>query len=561
MEKKVEQKKFLITGDDALVGIFNGIEKLSKAVISTLGPHGRNVYFRNSDGVLQSTKDGITVIRNADTDDPLEKIGFDIIKYASEQTSKKVGDGTTTTALLTYFLIKNGINLSLEKNKIGKRKFSPLQFRKGVDKALSLINDYIEQNKRNINNINDLLNVARISANNDEHIGEMVANAMQEVGVNGSIIVEEGKTYIDQLDFVEGMQFERGYKSHYFVTDEINFVCHLDNPYVLLYDGRITAANEIISALQVAHSDNRSLLVIADDIDGEALSTMIVNKIKNNIRCAAVKAPDFGDRKTERLEDIAVLTGGTVISIKKGMRLDKISASNIAMFLGRARRASITRDDTTIIDGEGDISMINDRVEKIKQRIESTESGLDKEMLQDRLAKLTGGVAVIKAGGYNEMEILEKKDRIEDALYAARSAQNYGVLPGGGAFYVGLEEHLSKNISRVHNRDEIEGYTWVMLTMREPFFQILRNAGKQEEEIHKLFQKLKGKIKRKKWTGFAINEKDDIVFGDPFSIGVIDPSEVIYQSIMNAVNTAYLFLITSSAIFEIDDNKNNKLMF
>ena len=423
--------KIIETGLNSRAKLLKGATQLAEAVVTTLGPNGRNVVIAQQGGNLpSSTKDGVTVAKIIELKDPIENLGAQMVKQAAIKTGDIAGDGTTTSTLLAKELIEEGMNVLSQKH-------NAVSIKKGMENACKKIVNSLKDISTNIESEDQIKQVATISANNDEEVGNLIAAAMDKVGREGVITVEESKTNENTLETVEGMQFDRGYKSPYFVTDNSTMQAQLNEPYILLYDGKITAVKELLPILESVSQKDKSLVIIAEDIDGEALAAMIVNKMRGILKCCAVKAPDFGERRTHILEDIATLTGGTLISKKKGMRLDKINFDQ----LGTARGVTVGKEKTTIVDGNGTEEAITARLEEIKDQIDRADSSYAVETLQNRLAKMAGGVAVINVGGFTETEMKERKDRVDDALHATRAALDEGIVAGGG---VALLEARSK---------------------------------------------------------------------------------------------------------------------
>ena len=434
--------KIIKTGSKSRAKLLKGATQLAEAVVVTLGPNGRNVIIAQQGGNLPtSTKDGVTVAKTIELKDPVENLGAQMVKQAAIKTGDIAGDGTTTSTLLAKELIEEGMNHLSQKH-------NAVSIKRGMEKAARGIVNSLKNNSIDISSEDQIKQVATISANNDSEVGNLIAAAMDKVGREGVITVEESKTHENTLETVEGMQFDRGYKSPYFVTDNSSMEAQLNEPYILLYDGRITAVKELLPILESVSQKNKSLIIISEDIDGEALAAMIVNKMRGILKCCAVKAPDFGERRTHILEDIATLTGGTVISKQKGMRLDKITFDQ----LGTSRGVIVGKDKTTIVDGNGNKEDIKSRLEIIKDQIDRAESNYAIDQLQQRLAKMVGGVAIINVGGFTETEMKEKKDRVDDALHATRAALDEGIVPGGGAAL--LQARKQSNKLNTSDKDE-----------------------------------------------------------------------------------------------------------
>ena len=523
--------KIIDTGSDARTKLLSGVEQLAETVVSTLGPNGRNVVIAQKGGNLPtSTKDGVTVAKTITLKDPVENLGAQIVKQAAIKTGDSAGDGTTTSTLLTKELFKEGMkytNIS--------QKHNAVSIKRGMDIASKAIVTALKESSTDITSEDQIKQVATISANNDSEIGELIAAAMDKVGREGVVTVEESKTHETTLETVEGMQFDRGYKSPYFVTDNSTMQAHLDEPYILLYDGKINAVKDLLPILEAVSQQNKALLIVAEDIDGEALAAMIVNKMRSILKCCAVKAPEFGDRRTHVLEDIAALTGGTVISKQKGLRLDKITFDQ----LGTSRGVTVEKDKTTIVDGNGVEDTIIERLEEIKGQIERAESNYAIESLQNRLAKMAGGVAIINVGGFTETEMKEKKDRVDDALHATRAALDEGIVSGGG---VALLNAKAKAKCVCLDPDEQLGCDIVMNAIEKPFIQILKNAG-----INK-YHGILAEIESKKGTGYNIKTNKIV---NMVKEGIIDPTKVTRTALENAVSVAGTLLVTECTV--VDD--------
>ena len=463
--------KIIKTGADSRAKLLEGVKQLSEAVVATLGPNGRNVVIAQQGGMLpQSTKDGVTVAKTVTLKDPVENLGAQMVKQAAVQTGDSAGDGTTTATLLAKELISEGMNHLSQKH-------NAVSIKRGMDNASKKIVEFLKDLSTDIESEDQIKQVATISSNNDLEIGELISAAMDKVGREGVITVEESKTHETTLETVEGMQFDRGYKSPYFVTNNSTMQAQLDEPYILVYDGRITSVKELLPILETISQQDKPLLIVAEDIDGEALAAMIVNKIRGILKCCAVKAPDFGERRTHILEDIATLTGGTLISKQKGMRLDKITVEQ----LGTSRGVTVEKDKTTIVDGNGTEEVIIKRLEEIKDQIDRAESPYAIEQLQQRLAKMAGGVAIINVGGFTETEMKERKDRVDDALNATRAALDEGIILGGGAALLKAKDvfldECNKEDGFSEDKDELLGAEILLNAIEKPFVQILLNAG------------------------------------------------------------------------------------
>ena len=535
MSKKITFSK------DARNKLAEGVNKLANAVTSTLGPSGRNVIIEQDMGNPVSTKDGVTVAKSIDIKDKVENLGAQIVKQAAIKTADHAGDGTTTSTLLAQSILQEGIKgMDAGSNAV--------IIKKGIDNATSEVVDYLEKNSVDITEEEQLKQIATISANNDKEVGNLISTAMDKVGRDGVVTIEESKTGETYLETVEGMQFDRGYKSPYFVTDNNSMTSILKDPYILLVDKRLNQVKELLPILEAVSQQNKSLLIIADDIDGEALSTLVVNKMRGILACAAVKAPDFGDRRKAILEDIAVLTGGQVVSSEKGMRLDKFDST----WLGKANKATVSKDTTTIIDAKGDEEKITQRVEEIKTQIDESNSPFEKENLQNRLAKFIGGVALVHVGGHTEIEMKEKKDRVEDALHATKAALEEGILPGGGIALLNAADILKAQLKDIEDDDETLGYEIVMNACKRPFTKILSNAGYVKEAIRDM--ELSIKSHKDFWHGF--NPRNG-TYLNMFDEGIIDPTKVTRLALENASSVAGTLLITEAVVSKNKEKENN----
>jgi chaperonin GroEL len=513
-----------------------GIKQVADAVSSTLGPYGRNVVFIDDYGTVRSTKDGVTVAKTIkDFEDPIENIGAQMVKQASIKTADKAGDGTTTSTVLANALIQKafgGINPNT----------NVVLVKKGIEAAAEEVISGLKEIKREINSEDQIKQVATISANNDEEIGALVAEAMEMVGQDGVVTVEESKTGETSLETVEGIQFDRGYKSMYFVTDNNTMSATLKDPLILIYNGPLVSVKDLLPVLEGTSMTDSPLLIIAEDIDGEALSTLIVNKMRGLLKAVAVKAPDFGDRRLAILEDIATVTGGTVISPEKGMKLEKFDSS----WFGNARVVTVTKDTTTIVDGAGNADVIQDRVGELKEQINKSQSAFEKEHLQERLGKLVGGVAVINIGGATETEIKEKKDRIDDALQATKAALEEGLLPGGG---IALLEAREKIVQDKEDGEDFNlGKRIAYAACGAPFLKILANAG-IEHTNDIVFNLRNSRLAHgEKGRTFGYDIKSDKV-RDMFEAGIIDPMKVVRTALSNAISVAGTVLLTECVIY------------
>ena len=519
----------IITFDvDARAALKRGVDQLADAVKVTLGPKGRNVVIDKKFGAPTITKDGVTVAKEVELEDPIENLGASMVREVASKTSDIAGDGTTTATVLAQAIVAEGLkNVTAGAN--------PMDLKRGIDMAVTAIHEGLRELSRPVPGKKEIAQVGTISANNDPTIGNLIADAMDKVGKDGVITVEEAKGTETSMDVVEGMQFDRGYLSPYFVTDADTMECVLENPYILIHDKKIGAIKDLLPVLEKTAQSGRGLLIIAEDIEGEALATLVVNRLRGTLKIAAVKAPGFGDRRKAMLEDIAVLTGGTVISEEKGFKLESATLQH----LGTAKRVAIDKDNTTIVEGAGSSDDIKKRINEIKSQIEKTTSDYDREKLQERLAKLSGGVAVLKIGAATEDEMKEKKARVEDALHATRAAVEEGIVPGGGVAYLRTLGKLDS--LKTENNDQITGINIIRRAVEAPIRQILANAGLEGSVIV-------AKIKEGTGTyGFnAYAEK----FEDLLEAGVIDPTKVSRVALENAASVASLLITTEATIVE-----------
>jgi len=531
--------KVIEFGTDARKQLVDGIDKLSKAVTATLGPNGRNVVIVNEQGQVQSTKDGVTVAKNITLKDNVEEVGVKMVKQAAIKTANIAGDGTTTSTLLASEMVKAGL-------KHLNNGANAVEIKRGIDTAVKQVVDTLKLNIReNISSEEQLEQVATISANNDIEVGKLIAEALNKVGRDGVVTIEESNTGETYLETVEGMQFDRGYKSHYFVTDNSTMTTHLEDPLILIADKRFTQIKELLPILEGVSTQNKPLVIIAEDIDGEALATLIVNKIRGTIRVAAVKAPDFGDRRKLILEDIAILTGGQVFSTDKGMKLDKFSWD----WFGSSRNITITKDETTIIDGRGKSEPIQARIEELQQQIEKAKTPFEQEKLQERLAKFSGGVAIVHVGGNTETEIKERKDRVEDALYATKAAIEEGIVAGGGIALLCAKEAITKTREELDSSVYI-GKNIVYDACSKPFTTILTNAGYTEAECYGILNQLDA---TQVWEGFNLKTETIVNMKEA---GIIDPAKVTRVALENAASVAGTILLTECVV--VDDPKDEK---
>ncbi len=523
-------------GTDARAKMLKGVETLAKTVKVTLGPKGRNVMLDKSYGAPKLTKDGVSVAKEVELKDKFENMGAQLIKEVAQKTADKAGDGTTTATVLAEAIIREGC-------KAVAAGMNPQDVKRGIDLAVEAVVKDVKSRSKAVNSSAEIAQVGTISANGDTTIGEYLAKAMEKVGNDGVITVEDAKGLETELDVVEGMQFDRGYLSPYFVTNPEKMNCEFDAPYILLYDKKISNLQPMISILEAIVQSGRPLVIIAEDIEGEALATLVVNRIRGGLKVCAVKAPGFGDRRKAMLQDIATLTGGQVISDELGMKIENVTLD----MLGQAKRVEITKDDTTIIDGAGDKEEIAGRAAQIRQEISQTTSDYDREKLQERLGKISGGVAVIKVGGASEVEVKEKKDRIDDALHATRAAVREGIVAGGGAALL-YATHALENV-KTENQDQNVGIDIIRKALQAPLRQIAENAGVDGAVIA-------GKLLESKDTNFGYNAQKG-EFTDMIKAGIVDPTEVVRTALQDAASVGGLLITTEAMVTEIPEEKCN----
>ncbi|MDC0463223.1 chaperonin GroEL [Flavobacteriaceae bacterium] len=518
---------------DARDGLKRGVDALANAVKVTLGPKGRNVIISKSFGAPQVTKDGVSVAKEVELEDPLENMGAQMVKEVASKTNDLAGDGTTTATVLAQAIVKEGLkNVAAGAN--------PMDLKRGIDKAVTSITADLEKQAKKVGNSSEKIKqIASISANNDNNIGELIASAFGKVGKEGVITVEEAKGTDTYVDVVEGMQFDRGYLSPYFVTDADKMIADLENPYILLFDKKISNLQEILPILEPVSQSGRPLLIIAEDVDGQALATLVVNKLRGGLKIAAVKAPGFGDRRKAMLEDISILTGGVVISEERGFSLENADLT----MLGTAESVTIDKDNTTIVNGSGNVNDIKARVNQIKAQIETTTSDYDREKLQERLAKLAGGVAVLYVGAASEVEMKEKKDRVDDALHATRAAVEEGIVAGGGVALVRAQKMLEKLDAL--NIDEATGIQIVSKAIESPLRTIVENAGGEGSVV--INKVLEGK------GDFGYDAKSDS-YVDMLKAGIIDPKKVTRVALENAASVSGMILTTECALIDIKED-------
>ena len=522
----VKEIKF---GSDARAKMLKGVEILAKTVKVTLGPKGRNVILDKSYGAPKITKDGVSVAKEIELADKFENMGAQLVKEVAQKTADKAGDGTTTATVLAEAIINEGC-------KAVAAGMNPMDLKRGIDMAVDAVVADVKSRSKAIKTSEEIAQVGTISANGDRTIGEYLAQAMEKVGNEGVITVEDAKGLETELEVVEGMQFDRGYLSPYFVTNPEKMNCEFDNPYILLYDKKLSNLQAMIPVLEAVVQSSRPLLIIAEDIEGEALATLVVNRIRGGLKVCAVKAPGFGDRRKAMLEDIAILTGGQVISEDLGMKLENVTLAD----LGTCKKVEVTKDETTIIDGDGQKDLIKARADQIRKQIEETSSDYDREKLQERLAKISGGVAVIKVGGASEVEVKEKKDRIDDALHATRASVKEGVVAGGGVAL--LYSHKALEALSPANQDQRVGIDIIRKAIQAPIRQIAENAGVDGAVVA-------GKLMESTDTNFGYNAQSG-EYTDMIKAGIVDPTEVVRTALQDAASVAGLLITTESMVTE-----------
>ena len=508
--------------------ILRGVDTLANAVKVTLGPKGRNVVIERSFGAPRTTKDGVSVAKEIELEDRLENMGAQMVREAAQKTNDLAGDGTTTACVLTQAIVREGL-------KAVAAGMNPMDLKRGIAKAVVQVVEDIGKKAKKVKNSGEIAQVGTISANGEKEIGDMIAEAMQKVGNEGVITVEEAKSLETELDVVEGMQFDRGYLSPYFVTNADKMVAELEDPYILIHEKKLSGLQPLLPVLEAVVQTGKPLLIIAEEVEGEALATLVVNKLRGGLKIAAVKAPGFGDRRKAMLEDIAVLTKGQTVSEDLGIKLENVMID----MLGRAKRVTITKDDTVIVDGAGKKKEIEARVGQIKAQIEETTSDYDREKLQERLAKLAGGVAVIRVGGATEVEVKERKDRVDDALNATRAAVEEGVVPGGG---VALLKASTAITAKGDNEDQAAGIAIVRRALQAPIRQIAENAGTEGSIVV-------GKVLEAKGTNFGYDAQTD-AYGDMIEKGIIDPAKVVRTALQDAASIAALLITTEATVSE-----------
>lgn len=525
--------KQVLFADEVRVRIVRGVNVLANAVKTTLGPKGRNVVLERSFGAPTVTKDGVSVAKEIELKDKFENIGAQLVKDVASKTSDNAGDGTTTATVLAQAVVQEGL-------KYVAAGFNPIDLKRGIDKAVAAAVEELKKLSKPVTTSKEIAQVGSISANSDASIGQIIADAMDKVGKEGVITVEDGKSLENELDVVEGMQFDRGYLSPYFINSPEKQVAALDDPYVLIYDKKVSNIRDLLPVLEQVAKSSRPLLIIAEDVEGEALATLVVNNIRGILKTTAVKAPGFGDRRKAMLEDIAILTGGTVISEETGMSLEKATLQD----LGQAKRIEVAKENTTIIDGAGDGKSIEARVKQIRAQIEEATSDYDREKLQERVAKLAGGVAVIRVGAATEVEMKEKKARVEDALHATRAAVEEGVVPGGGVALLRAKQAITG--LKGDTADQNAGIKLILRAVEEPLRTIVTNAGDEASVVVNTVLNGKGNYGYNAATG---------EYGDLVEQGVLDPTKVTRTALQNAASVASLLLTAEAAVVELMENK------
>ena len=525
-----KQLKFDVQARESLK---NGLDTLADAVKVTLGPKGRNVLLQKQQGTPHITKDGVSVAKEIELEDVFENMGAQLVKEVASKTADEAGDGTTTATVLAQEIARLGFEAV-------ENGANPMELKKGIEKAIGIITEELGKQAIVVGSDYDKIKqIATISANNDSVIGELIADAFQKVGTDGVITVEESKGIETYMDIVEGMQFDRGYQSAHFVTDAEKMTCELENPYILLYDGKLSSMNDILHLLEATSGENRPILVIADDVEGELLGTLVVNKLRGTLKVCAVKAPAFGDRKQRMMEDISILTGGQFISSELGLKLEDATIDS----LGSAEKVTIGKDTTTIVNGAGNSDDIKSRIEQMKTQIENSDSDYDKEKLQERLAKLSGGVAVLYIGAGSEVEMKEKKDRVDDALHATRAGIEEGIVEGGGIALLKIQDVLA-NIPCEGSNSFCNGYNIIIEALASPISQILKNCGVTEGSV----------LEYIKQNGGGYDAKNE-QFVDMFDAGIIDPKKVTRTAIENAASVASMILTTECMVVDKPEEK------
>ena len=518
---------------DAREKILRGVDILSNAVKVTLGPKGRNVVIEKSFGAPRSTKDGVTVAKEIELEDKFENMGAQMVREAASKTNDAAGDGTTTACVLTQAIVREGM-------KAVAAGMNPMDLKRGVEKAVIQVVGEIKKQSKKVGKSEEIAQVGSIAANGDRAIGDMIAKAMQKVGNEGVITVEEAKSLESELDVVEGMQFDRGYLSPYFITNAEKMLCDLEDPYILIHEKKLSGLQPMLPLLEAVVQTGRPLLIIAEDVEGEALATLVVNKLRGGLKVAAVKAPGFGDRRKAMLQDVAILTGGEMIAEDLGIKLENVTID----MLGKAKKVSIDKDNTTIVDGSGKKKDIEGRISQIKAQIEETTSDYDREKLQERLAKLAGGVAVIKVGGATEVEVKEKKDRVDDALNATRAAVEEGIVAGGGVALLKASKAITV---KGDNEDQEAGINIIRRALQSPIRQIAQNAGVEGSIVV-------GKVLEAKGATYGYDAQAD-EYGDLVEKGIIDPAKVVRTALQDAASIASLLITTEAGVAEAPKKK------
>jgi chaperonin GroEL len=536
IEMAAKEVKFSVEARDKML---RGVDILANAVKVTLGPKGRNVVLDKSFGAPRITKDGVTVAKEIELDDKFENMGAQMVREVASKTSDIAGDGTTTATVLAAAIVKEGA-------KAVAAGMNPMDLKRGIDLAVETVVDELKKNSKKVTSNEEIAQVGTISANGDQEIGRFLAEAMKKVGNEGVITVEEAKSLETELDVVEGMQFDRGYISPYFITNADKMRVEMEDPYILINEKKLSALNELLPLLEAVVQTGKPLLIVAEDVEGEALATLVVNKLRGGLKVAAVKAPGFGDRRKAMLQDIAVLTGGTAISEDLGIKLENVTLN----MLGKAKKVMIDKENTTIVNGAGKKKDIEDRITQIKAQIEETTSDYDREKLQERLAKLAGGVAVIRVGGATEVEVKERKDRVDDAMHATRAAVEEGILPGGGVALLRATEALKR--VRTQNEDQKHGVEIVRKALSSPARQIVINSGEDGSVIV-------GKILEKDQYAFGFDAQDQ-EYGDLVKKGIIDPTKVVRQALQGASSVAGLLITTEAMVAELPKKKEMPAM-
>jgi chaperonin GroEL len=537
--------KRIVFGSDAREKIRKGVDALADAVKVTLGPKGRNVVIERSFGAPSITKDGVTVAKEIELQDKLENMGAQMVREVASRTADVAGDGTTTATVLAQAIFREG-------NKYVTAGANPMELKRGIDKAVTIVVEQIKKEAKAVSGKKEIEQVATISANSDTVIGKQIAEAMERVGRDGVITVEEAKGMQDELEVVEGMQFDRGYLSPYFVSNPEKMETQLDSPMILLYEKKISSMKSLLPVLEQVAKIGRSLLIIAEDVEGEALATLVVNKLRGTLNVVAIKAPGFGDRRKAMLEDIAALTGGKLISEDIGLKLENVALSD----LGVAKKVVVTKDDCTIIEGQGAAEVIQGRIMQIRMQIENSSSDYDQEKLQERLAKMAGGVAVIRVGAATETEMKEKKDRIEDALSATRAAVEEGIVPGGGVAFIRAQHALSGMLATMNLQgDEHFGVQIVLRALEEPLRIIVANAGGEASVVvNRVREEVTSNLGNATSRGMGYDAKNG-VYVDMLAEGIVDPAKVSRSALQNAASIAGLLLTTEATICDIPEEK------